>query len=87
MIHSHCYIDGAPYTEKSLPCGAVEEVDEIKNLIKEYYDNDYNRNFYLINLLGHGSIMMSKNPEQLKNIQMVGRELPENMYSKKMIKK
>jgi len=87
MIHSHCYIDGAPYTEKSLPCGAVEEVDEIKDLIKEYYDNDYNRNFYLINLLGHGSIMMSKNPEQLKNIQMVGRELPENMYSKKMIKK
>ena len=87
MIHSHCYIDGAPYTEKSLPCGAVEEVDEIKDLIKEYYDNDYNRNFYLINLLGHGSIMMSKNPEQLKNIQMVGRELPENMYYKKMIKK
>ena len=31
--------------------------------------------------------MMSKNPEQLMNINMVGRKLPENMYVKKLIKK
>ena len=87
MIHSHCYIEGAPFTKKALPCGAVEEVDELKELIKDYYDNDYNRDFYLINLIGHGSIMMSKNPEQLKDINVVGRPLPENMYSKTLIKK
>lgn len=82
MIHSHCYIEDAPFTEKALPCGAVEEVDEISELLKDYYDNDFNRDFYLINLIGHGSIMMSNNPEQLKNINMVGRKLPEDMYSK-----
>ena len=87
MIHSHCYIEGAPFTKKALPCGAVEEVDELKELIKDYYDNDFNRDFYLINLIGHGSIMMSKNPEQLKDINVVGRPLPENMYSKTLIKK
>ena len=86
MIHSHCYIKDAPYTNECLPCGAIEEVQEIENLINESYDNDYSRDFYLINLTGHGSIMMSKNPEQLKNIEMIGRNLPENMYLKKSTK-
>ena len=85
MIHSHCYIEDVPFTEESLPCGAIEEVDEIKEFINQYYDGDYQKEFYLINLLGHGSIMMSKNPEQLKNIKMVGRKLPENMYEKKLL--
>lgn len=83
MIHSHCYINGAPFTKKALPCGAIEEVEEILELLKEEYYNDFNKDFYLINLLGHGSIMMSKNPEQLININIVGRKLPENMYIKK----
>lgn len=79
MIHSHCYIKGAPFTENALPCGAIEEIDEIMKLIEKYYDNDYCKDFYLINLTGHGSIMMSKYPNQLRNIDIVGRNLPENM--------
>lgn len=61
------------------PCGAVEEILKV---LEEYYSN-LNKDFYLINLLGHGSIMMSKNPNQLKNISIVRRNLPENMYRKK----
>ena len=87
MIHSHCYINGAPFTQKSLPCGAIEEVEEILELLEKEYDNDLKKDFYLINLVGHGSIMMSKNPEQLMNIDMVGRKLPENMYEKKLVRK
>lgn len=82
MIHSHCYIKGATFTKNALPCGAIEEVQEILNLIKTNYNNDYSKDFYLINLKGHGSIMMSNNPEQLKNIELIGRKLPENMYQK-----
>lgn len=82
MIHSHCYIKNAPFTKKSLPCGAVEEVQEILDVLENEYSNDLNKDFYLINLLGHGSIMMSKTPERLMNIDMVGRKLPENMYKK-----
>lgn len=43
MIHSHCYIENAPYTEMSVPCGAIEEVDEILNVIRNYYDNNFNK--------------------------------------------
>lgn len=80
MIHSHCYIENAPYTDVVLPCGALEEIDEIKKVIKKYYDNEYDKDFYVVNLLGHGSIMMSNKASQLKNIRMVGRKLPEKMY-------
>lgn len=86
MIHSHCYIAGAPFTKKSLPCGAIEEVTEILELLEKEYDNDLNKDFYLINLEGHGSIMMSNSPEQLMNIDMISRKLPENHYSKKIDK-
>ena len=79
MIHSHCYIKNAPFTKNALPCGAVEEVKEIVDVLKNYYNNDLNKDFYLINLVGHGSIMMSNKIEQLKNIDMIGRKLPEKM--------
>ena len=85
MIHSHCSIDGAPFTKISVPCGAIEEIGEVVEIIHEYYGNDFNKDFYLINLIGHGSIMMSKHPNQLKNINIIGRKLPENMYVKKFI--
>ena len=79
MIHSHCYIKNAPFTNLSLPCGALEEVEEILDLIKKYYYNDYNRDSYVINLKGHGSIVMGKDVECFYNIEMVGRNLPEKM--------
>ena len=85
MIHSHCYIKDAPYTEIAIPCGAIEEIDEIKKLINYYYDGDYEKDFYLINLNGHGSIMMSNDARKLKNIEMIGRDVPEKqkkMYLK-----
>lgn len=79
IIHSHCYIKNTPFTKNALPCGAVEEVKEIVDVLKNYYNNDLNKDFYLINLVGHGSIMMSNKIEQLKNIDMIGRKLPEKM--------
>ncbi len=83
MIHSHCYIKNAPYTEHKLPCGALEEVLEIDKLIKEYYDGDYNRSFYVFNLLGHGCIMMSSDPKKLENIELIRREIMEYKTLKK----
>lgn len=79
MLHSHCYIEGAPFTKESVPCGAVEEVGEITNLIKENYSNDSD---YFINLIGHGSIVMSKDLGPLKNIEYIGRPVPEDMSKK-----
>ena len=80
MIHSHCYLKDAPYTKTPLPCGAIDEVNEIINTIKENYKS-LNKTFYKINLKGHGSIIMSKNIENLKNVEIISRNLPE--YIKK----
>lgn len=87
MIHSHCYIDDAPYTDSKLPCGAIEEVWEIDRIVNEYYDGDYYKPFYVFNLSGHGSIMMSNEPKKLENIKLSKRELFENDNYKQLIKK
>ncbi len=76
MIHSHCYLKDAPYTKTPLPCGAIDEVNEIISTIKENYKS-LNKHFYKINLIGHGSIIMSNKLEKLKDIEIISRNLPE----------
>lgn len=79
MIHSHCYIEGAPFTGKSIPCGAVEEVDEVLGLIDELVGG---RNLYMyaINLKGHGSLLMASDVSLMQDVKYIGRDVPEPMY-------
>lgn len=79
MIHSHCYIKNAPFTKISVPCGAVEEVDEVCKAILKYY-NGFEENKYIINLIGHGSILLSKTIEGLDGVEYYGRQMPEKMF-------
>jgi len=72
MIHSHTYIQNAPYTHDVIPCGAVDEFYEI---IKMFSDHTHTN--IQLNLKGHGSIVMVKNLEDLKNIQYIPRIIPE----------
>ena len=58
MIHSHCYILGAPFTEVCYPCGAIEEVDEICKTLKKAHGL-LDLSYYTINLIGHGSIVFA----------------------------
>lgn len=78
MIHSHCYIEGATSTNKPIPCGAIEEVEEVLNLIDKKWGRD--QWLYYINLKGHGSLVMAKDVEMLNHIRYVGRHLPEAMF-------
>lgn len=78
IIHSHCYIDNVPYTSKSIPCGAIEEVDEVLDFIHNVYGSP-NLEFYAINLKGHGSLLMAKDVEVMRNVKYIGRKLPEVM--------
>lgn len=78
ILHSHCYIDNAVFTSKNYPCGAIEEVDEILKTIEEHYGT-FDGNFYMINLIGHGSYVLGKNVKELEGITYVGRKLPERM--------
>lgn len=79
IIHSHCYIYNVPCTSRAIPCGAIEEVSEVL----DYIDNvcgSRNLEFYAINLFGHGSLLMAKDVELMKNVKYVGRNLPEVMF-------
>ena len=80
MIHSHTYILGAPFTKDVIPCGALEEVGAILLMFRS-------RNYSMIkvNLTGHGSIVMSNNLDDLKNIKYIGRPIPEFVTTMKFI--
>ena len=78
MIHSHCYIDGAIFTQKSIPCGAIEEVEEVLGLIDSAYGMR-NLDYYAINLKGHGSLLMAKDVHLMHDVQYVSRPMPEYM--------
>lgn len=76
MIHSHVYIKNAPVTSNMIPCGGIEEVDEVLKTIKEEFGS-FDKSFYALNLVGHGCIVMSSDVEQLKNLEYMARIVPE----------
>jgi ribulose-5-phosphate 4-epimerase/fuculose-1-phosphate aldolase len=77
MIHTHCYTKKGMFTVCPIPCGAIEEVDEISHAILKYYDNDFNRDFYEINLKGHGCLIMASSVDQMKKVKFKSRPMPE----------
>lgn len=78
IIHSHNYIipttEGYYETKNAIPCGAIEEAQEIINVI-----DDKNKNFYAINEKGHGSLLMVSDIDKL-NAEYYKRPIPEKMY-------
>ncbi len=77
IIHSHNYIEDAIFTDKVIPCGAVEEVTEVLATIK--HDKTLEEDKYFINLKGHGSLAMAKDLKDLENIKYIPRPMPEKM--------
>lgn len=78
MIHFHAYILNAPFTSKAIPCGAIDEVEEVFKLIDEHYKSRKLNN-YVVNLKGHGAIVMADDVEKLKGYTLIKREMPEDM--------
>jgi len=74
MIHSHTYIKDAPFTRNVIPCGAVEEFDEVIDIFPEE-DTEW----AFINLKGHGSLVMVSSLEfdRLNDIPYISRPAPE----------
>jgi ribulose-5-phosphate 4-epimerase/fuculose-1-phosphate aldolase len=99
MLHAHCYVDTTCIpntmmlsTNTPVPCGALEEVAEIYNIIpRTINDLDstvqlFNKNaprLLAINLKGHGCILIAKDTEIFKELQkhkdncFVQRPIPE----------
>ncbi len=73
IIHGHVYIKKAPYTHNKIPCGFLEEFNEIMALYP-----DKNTKHCCVNLKGHGCLIMSNHLENFETIQFLGRPFPEN---------
>lgn len=68
ILHSHCYIKSAYTTDNILPCGALEEFYEI---IKCNESKDLEE--LVLNLNGHGSIVMSSNLDIFSKIEYISK--------------
>lgn len=78
MIHSHVYVKGAPFTRHMVPCGGLEEVTEVLLTIFEKYGS-LDQQYYVVNLVGHGSLVMSSDVCKLKGLPYVSRQIPEKL--------
>ena len=79
MLHSHIYIKNAPFTDHAIPCGALEEVDEIiATFIKEKNSTMVLKTGnFAVNLLGHGSIVLADNLSYMWETLYYARPIPE----------
>ncbi len=81
MLHSHVYIAGAPMTKKPIPCGAFQEVDEIMWVHgMEYHRGklgEVGNRKLMMNLKGHGSLVIAESESAFSDIPYVAREFPE----------
>jgi len=82
MLHAHCYVDVeniqealSVCTNKPVPCGALEEVEEITEAYyvgRFYWDSRYNNKpprLLAVNLVGHGCILIAEDVEIFKELQ------------------
>ncbi|MGH1397593.1 MAG: class II aldolase/adducin family protein [Alphaproteobacteria bacterium] len=72
MVHGHVYAENAPTTKSKVPCGHIEEFDEIKALFPDPQTTNFT-----VNLKGHGCLILSNNLEYLQNATFESRPLPE----------
>jgi len=82
MLHGHTYIEGAPFTASVLPCGAVEESCEVHKAISSVVLSTGDGR-YLVNLRGHGSLVMGNGLSAFDAVPYVAREFPEHQLAVK----
>ncbi len=92
MLHAHCYVYTMDIpdtivlrTNAPIPCGALEEVDEICNTVSGYPYRSCGPRLLAINLAGHGCILIARDVEIFKEFQkhkdncFASRPIPETV--------
>ncbi len=73
MVHGHVYIENAKMTESKIPCGFVEEFEEIIEMYPSREETSF-----AINLKGHGCLIVGNKVEDLwKHSNFKSRDLTE----------
>ena len=62
-----------------VPCGSLDEIDEIDKVIQKEYDGNYNLPAYKINYLGHGCLLLADSVVNLKTASFIPRHFPEEL--------
>jgi hypothetical protein len=79
IIHGHVYLKHFPYTKIAIPCGAIDEFDEIVN---HFPNPDYT--FFGVNLKGHGFVLLSQKLPHIAGVidgkGFMRRPMPEACY-------
>ncbi len=83
MIHSHCYAVDGKYTEMPVPCGSLNEIDEIVRVVEKDYNGNYNLPLYIVNYTGHGCLLLANSVDDLKKISFIPRVFPEELSNEK----
>lgn len=88
MLHAHCYIDlpDTVRTKSPVPCGALEEVQEIINATM--YNGMQGEKLITVNLVGHGCIIMAASMDEIKQIPyeaFVARPMPEKLEQSEIV--
>jgi hypothetical protein len=73
IVHGHVYIPYAPYTDENIPCGFIEEFDEIVKLFP-----DSSQSNMVVNLKGHGCLIMANDVEFLQQHHFLSRPIMED---------
>lgn len=73
MLHGHVYVKNGIMTSHKIPCGFIDEFDEIVKFMP-----DSSASNFIINLRGHGCLIMANNLEYFQNQVLEGRPFPEN---------
>lgn len=79
IVHSHCYAEGGYFTQTPVPCGALDEIDEVLEVIQKYYNGDMTLNYYKINLKGHGCLIFGNSLDDMRQTYYITRHLPETL--------
>lgn len=93
MLHAHCYINipevagfVACTTANPVPCGALEEVDEVVVSAEQVLTKDTPPRLLAVNLKGHGCLLIAQDVEvfaeleRYKNNCFVARSMPELQF-------
>ena len=72
MLHGHVYLETPWITESKIPCGYIEEFQEITKLVPDPASSNFS-----INLRGHGCLILAYDLEYFKNLKLIGRLFPE----------
>lgn len=79
IVHCHCHIEDAPFTKQPVPCGSLEEISEVFDVIKNSYNNDFDKEYYAINLIGHGCLVFGSDLNKMRQAKYLTRKLPERL--------